>query len=202
MSYRPIALLGIVLVAAGVTAFSVYKQMERQPTVTSRAASDRQFGGPFEMTDDQGHKVTQADLLGKPSVLYFGFTYCPDVCPTTLSELSSLIDKLGKDADKLNFVFVSVDPERDTPKHMHEYLSYFSHKIRGFTGTKEQVAAITKAYGIYYKKVPLENGTYTIDHTASVFLINQKGGFVATIDTQEDQKTALGKLKRLVAMAN
>ena len=200
-SNRPIILLSIVLVAAVMTAYLVFEHIQSLPTSSSQADSGVQFGGPFEMVDDTGQTVTQADILGKPSVLFFGYTYCPDVCPTTLNDLSSMIDALGEDASRLNFVFISVDPERDTPEHLHQYLSYFSKNIRGFTGTPEQVAEITKAYGIYYKKVPDENGGYTVDHTASVFLFDAKGSFIATIDFQESREVALGKLRRLVALA-
>ncbi|MHB2266067.1 SCO family protein [Aliihoeflea sp. PC F10.4] len=99
-------------------------------TVRAMGASDA-IGGPFDMVDDSGKAVTEADLIGKPSAIFFGFTYCPDVCPTTLFELSALIDRLGPDADRMNFVMVTVDPQRDTPEILHEYVTVFDKRIRG-----------------------------------------------------------------------
>lgn len=157
------------------------------------------LGAPFRLVSDEDRPITDADLRGKPTVLYFGFTFCPEVCPTTLAELSGLMGKLGPDADKLNYAFVTVDPERDTPKLMHEYVGAFDPRIRGLTGTSDEIAAVAKSYGAYFKKVPLENGGYTMDHTASVYLLDAKGGFVGTIAYGEDEGSALAKLKRLVA---
>lgn len=158
------------------------------------------IGGPFEMIDDRGNVVTQADLVGRPSVIFFGFTYCPDVCPTTLFEFAALIDQLGPDADKMNFVMVTVDPERDTPEILHEYVTAFDERIRGFTGTAEQVARMAEAYKVHYERV--ETGDdYTMDHTASVYLMDAANAFAGTISYREDQETALQKLRRLIANA-
>lgn len=168
----------------------------------SREGGRFAVGGPFEMVDTTGQTVTEADLLGKPSVMFFGFTYCPDVCPTTLYDLSEMIERLGPDAEKMNFVFVSVDPERDTPEKLGDYISAFDDHIRGFTGSPEQVAKMAEAYRIYYEKVPLEGGDYTIDHTASVYLMDAEGNFIGTIDYNEDRETAFAKLKRLADMAD
>lgn len=199
--HRPTVILLLVAAALIATVFAVYSQLERQNTATRQLDASLQFGGDFQMVDDEGMPVTQQDILGKPTVMFFGFTYCPDVCPTTLADLSDLIEKLGSDADKLNYMFVSVDPERDTPEKMHQYLSYFDERIRGLTGTPEQLAAMAKAYGVYYKKVPLDGGSYTMDHTASVYLLNSQGGFVGTISFQENQTVALGKLQHLIEKA-
>ena len=129
------------------------------------------IGGPFTLTDDNGATVTEKTLAGKPYAMYFGYTYCPDVCPTTLFDLSRWIQKLGPDADKLDYVFVTVDPERDTAKLMHDYLSSFDQHIRGFTGTPAQIANIAKEYRVYYKKVPTDDGSYTMDHSAIIYLM-------------------------------
>lgn len=143
--------------------------------------------------------VTEKDLLGKPSVIFFGFTYCPDVCPTTLFELTALAEQLGPDADRINLVFISVDAERDGPTEMKQYLEAFDDRIIGLTGTDEQIDAAAKAYKIYYSKVPLERGDYTMDHTASVILMDADGRFFGTIDYEEDSAMQLAKLKRLIA---
>jgi protein SCO1 len=125
---------------------------------TGHAQGRAAIGGPFTLVDDTGAPVTEKTLAGKPYVIYFGYTYCPDVCPTTLVELSRWIKQLGPDADKLNYVFVTVDPERDTPKLLHGYLSSFDTHIRGFTGTPEQIAKIAKQYRIDYQKIAISGG--------------------------------------------
>ncbi|MBZ8132567.1 SCO family protein [Afifella sp. IM 167] len=158
------------------------------------------IGGPFTLTDEDGKTVTEADLLGKPTVVYFGFTYCPDVCPTTLYELTGLIERLGTEADKLNFVFVSVDWERDKPADLKRYTSAFDARIRGLSGTEEQIEQVAKAYKIYYRRVPTDDG-YTIDHTASVFLMDKDGKFVGTLAYGEDADTMLKKLENLADKA-
>lgn len=156
------------------------------------------IGGPFQLVDDTGRTVTEADIKGKPTVMYFGYTFCPEVCPTTLFDLSGWIKQLGADADKLNYVFVTVDPERDTVKTMHSYIGSFDPHIRGFTGTPDEVAAMAKAYHVYYQKVPGEKGNYTMDHSAQLFLLGPDNDFVGTIDYQEPDDVALKKLRRLI----
>jgi protein SCO1 len=121
-------------------------------------AATAPIGGPFTLVDDTGATVTERTIAGKPYVLYFGYKFCPDVCPTTLLDLSRWIQKLGPDADRLNYVFVTVDPERDTVQSMHAYLSSFDKRIRGYTGTPAEIAQIAKEYRVYYKKVPTEDG--------------------------------------------
>ena len=145
--------------------------------------------------------MTQASLLGRPAVLFFGFTACPEVCPTTLGELSVAMGELGAAADRLSVAFVSVDPERDKPDVLKTYLSAFDPRIRGLTGQAENVAAMTKRYGVFVRHVPLENGDYTMDHTASVLLQAADGSFFGTLDFHEDAASVLAKLKRLVGSA-
>lgn len=157
------------------------------------------IGGPFTMVDDEGRTVTQADFKGKPTVMFFGFTHCPDVCPTTLFELAGLIDELGPEADKLNYVFVSVDPDRDTPQVLHDYIASFDDRIVGLTGTEAQMTAMAKEYHVYHKKVPTEGGDYTMDHTATVYLMSPDNRLAGTIDYHESDDVALQKLKNLIA---
>jgi protein SCO1 len=157
--------------------------------------------GPFTLVDDTGATVTQKTLVGKPYAMYFGYTFCPDVCPTTLLDLSRWIKQLGPQAEKLNYVFVSIDPERDTPTLMHTYLSSFDKHIRGFTGTPEQVAGIARAYRVYYKKIPTDEGGYTMDHSAVIYLMSSEDKLVTVIPYQEDDSSAIAKLENLVAAA-
>jgi len=164
----------------------------------NRGAPATQIGGPFTLIDDAGVPVTEAALAGKPSAIYFGYTYCPEICPTTLLDLSRWIAKLGPDADKLNYVFVSIDPERDTPQLMHTYLSSFDKHIRGFTGTPEQVATIAKEYRVYYKKIPTQDGSYVMDHSSIIYLMAANRKFVSTIAYQENDAAALAKLRNLL----
>jgi protein SCO1 len=157
------------------------------------------IGGPFTLVDDTGAAVSQKTLAGKPYAMYFGYSYCPDVCPTTLLDLSRWIKKLGPDAEKLNYVFVTIDPGRDTPKLMHMYLSSFDKHIRGFTGTPEQVAKIAKEYRVYYKKIPTDDDGYVMDHSTIIYLMSADDKFVSVIPYQEGDASAVAKLQNLVA---
>jgi len=165
-----------------------------------RVAATTQIGGPFTLVDDTGATVTEKTIAGKPYVMYFGYTFCPDVCPTTLLDLSRWIKKLGPDADRLNYVFVTVDPERDTVQSMHAYLSSLDKHIRGYTGTPAQITQIAKEYRVYYKKVPTDDGGYTMDHSAIIYLMGPDNKFVTVIPYQEADASAIAKLKNLAAL--
>jgi protein SCO1 len=155
-------------------------------------------GGPFELTSQDGRRFNSDALKGKPFALFFGFTNCPDVCPTTLLELTNRMEDLGADADKLRLVFVTVDPEKDTPDFLKRYLANFDKRLIGLTGTADEIAAVAKAYRAIFKKVPTKDG-YTMDHTATVYLMDAQGRFVGTIAYQESPETQRAKLKRLVS---
>jgi protein SCO1/2 len=158
------------------------------------------IGGPFTLVDDTGATVTEKTLAGKPYIIYFGYTFCPDFCPTTLLDLSRWIKKLGPDADRLNYVFVTVDPERDTVQSLHTYLSSFDRRIRGYTGTPAEIAQIAKEYRVYYRKIPTGDGGYTMDHSAVLYLMGSDGKFVTVIPYREDDASAIPKLKNLAAL--
>src|SRR5437764_11280281 len=143
--------------------------------VTATAA----IGGPFQLTDQSGATVTEKDLQGRPTLIFFGFTHCPDVCPTSLFEISEILRAMGKDADKVNALFISVDPERDTTAAMKDYLSSFDPHLKGLTGDPAAVQKVITAYRVYAKKVPLKDGDYTMDHTALIYLMDRDGKFVA-----------------------
>lgn len=154
------------------------------------------IGGPFELTDHTGKTVTERDLKGRPTLLFFGFTHCPDVCPTTLFEVSELLRALGSDADKLGAYFVSVDPERDTPASMKDYLGSFDPHLKGLAGSVDATAKIVAAYRVYAKKVPLTGGDYTMDHTALVYLLDRDGKFVAPFNLKRPIAEQLTDLRR------
>ena len=198
MSGRIVGLIAAAVLAIVMTlaAFSILIDSRRTPAPQSTGVAT--VGGPFTLSGTEGQEVTEKDLLGKPSAVFFGFTFCPDVCPTTLFELASLMEQLGSDADRINFVFVSVDSGRDGPKEMKEYLGAFDDRIIGLTGTKEQIDVVTKAYKVYYARVPVEGGDYTMDHTASVLLMDSNGQFFGTMAYEEASDVMLAKLKRLI----
>lgn len=157
------------------------------------------FGkGTYSLIDQRGIGVDQTMFEGHPSALFFGFTHCPEVCPTTMAEMSGWFEALGEDGKDLRAYFVSIDPERDTPAVLGDYVSWVSDRITGITGRPEEIARIAKTWGVYYARVPLEGSDYTMDHTASVFLLDAKGEFQGTIAYREDQATALGKLRNLL----
>lgn len=155
-------------------------------------------GGPFLLTGTDGRPFDSARLAGRPFAIFFGFTRCPDVCPTTLSRLAVLRARLGDDGGRFDIVFISVDPEADTPEQIGRYLALFDMPVIGLTGTPQQLAAARRAYAVHAERVPLAGGGYTIDHTASVFLMGRRGEFVSAIDMHEGDEPALAKLRRLI----
>ena len=189
-----LAVVGIAALAAVLIGVVAYMMM--RPVRPDGSAA--RIGGPFTLVDTSGRTVTERDLRGKPSVIYFGFTYCPEACPTTLLAMGNWIRDLGPDADKLNFVFVTIDPERDTPAQMKLYLSAFDPRIRGFTGTPSQIARIAHAYGVYYQKAQLPGGGYTMDHSTVVYLMDAAGRYATVIAYKETPAQAEEKLRALV----
>jgi protein SCO1 len=153
-------------------------------------------GGPFQLQDQNGKAVTDADMKGKPFLVFFGFTHCPDICPTTLFDMSQLMKELGPDADRTGALFITVDPARDTPKVIKDYLSNFDPHLRGLTGDPAAINAALKAYRVYAKKVPLENGDYTMDHTALVYLMDKNGHFIAPFDVSRTPAAEAADLRR------
>jgi protein SCO1/2 len=138
------------------------------------------IGGPFALVDQNGKPVTEATFKGKPTLIYFGYTFCPDVCPTSLLLMETAVDKLGPDAaKKVNLVFITVDPTRDTPELLKGYVPNFGPTFVGLTGTPEQVAAVARSFRVYYQKVPgKDGGPYLMDHSSIVYLLDRNGRFV------------------------
>jgi protein SCO1 len=132
-------------------------------------------GGPFHLVDQDGRPVSDEDMKGRPFLVFFGFTHCPDICPTTLFDMSQMLHALGPDADRIGALFITVDPERDTPAVLKDYLANFDPHLRALTGDPAAVNAALKAYRVYATKVPLEGGDYTMDHTAVVYLMDRNG---------------------------
>jgi protein SCO1 len=137
------------------------------------------IGGPFTLIDQDGKAITERDMKGKPFLVFFGYTHCPDVCPTTLFELSEVMRAMGKDADRIGTLFITVDPDRDTPAVMKDYLSSFDPHMRGATGNQQQIGVVEKEFRVYAKKVPTKGDDYSMDHSAVVYLMDKEGRFVA-----------------------
>ena len=162
----------------------------------SKVAQPAAIGGPFQLTDQNGKAVTDENLKGKPTLIFFGYTHCPDVCPTSLFEISEVLRAMGKDADKVNAVFISVDPERDTQAAMKEYLSSFDPHLEGLSGDPDAIANVIKSYRVYAKKVPTKDGDYTMDHTALIYLMDRDGRFVSPFNLKRTPEEAAVELKR------
>ena len=156
-------------------------------------------GGQFALVDQRGAPIDQTLFIGKPSLLFFGYTHCPDVCPTTMGEMQGWFSALGNEAKTLQGVFVTVDPARDTPAILGDYVSFVSDRIVGVTGSQAEIDKLVKDWGAVAEKVPNADGSYLMNHSASVFLVNSKGEFVGTIAYGENTDTALEKIRRLVA---
>ncbi|MCO6185663.1 SCO family protein [Rhizobium sp. L1K21] len=171
-------------------------------TKNRESLDEAPFGVPFALTDQSGQEITQAALQEQPTALFFGYTHCPDVCPTTLFELDGWLKKVDPDGTKMKAFFVTVDPERDTPEILGQYIANVSNRITGISGEPDKVMEMVKGFRIYAKKVPIDendpNGDYTMDHTASVFLLNRGGRFKGTIAYGEDPDVAVKKLENLI----
>jgi protein SCO1/2 len=162
----------------------------------SKVAQPAAIGGPFQLTDQHGNAVTDKNLKGKPTLIFFGYTHCPDVCPTSLFEISEVLRAMGKDADKVNAVFISVDPERDTQAAMKDYLSSFDPHLEGLSGDPAETAKVITSYRVYAKKVPTKDGDYTMDHTALIYLMDRDGRFVSPFNLKRTPEEAAVELKR------
>ena len=152
-------------------------------------------GGPFHLEDQNGKPISDQDMKGRPFLVFFGYTHCPDVCPTTLFEISEVMKSLGTDADRTGVLFITVDPERDTPAVLKDYLSSFDPHLRGLTGDPDAIAATLKAYRVYAKKIPLKDGDYTMDHTAIVYVMDKNGRFVAPLNLKQTPAAAADQLR-------
>jgi protein SCO1/2 len=160
------------------------------------AAGPSAIGGPFNLIDQNAKPVTDQDFKGKPTLVFFGYTHCPDVCPTTLFDVSEVLRALGKDGDRAGALFVTVDPERDTAPVLKDYLSSFDPRLRAATGDQKAIDAVEKAYRVYAKKVPSDNADYTMDHTALVYLMDKQGRFVAPFSLKRRPEEAAADLRK------
>lgn len=192
-----IILWAAVLVMAGVLGW-----LTLEVTRTKDQIAEGPFGVPFQLVAQDGKPITEAAFQQKPTAVFFGFTHCPEVCPTTLFELNGWLHKVDPNGTKLNAYFVTVDPERDSPEILGRYVSNVTDRVIGISGPADKVAEMVKGFRVYARKVPVDdknpNGDYTMDHTASVFLLNKGGRFVGTISYGEATETAEKKLQNLI----
>jgi protein SCO1/2 len=163
------------------------------PASLVRAAA---VGGPFSLIDEHGRPFTDQDLKGKPFLVFFGFVRCPVVCPTTLFEMSEVLRALGTDADRAAGILITLDPERDTPEMLKDYIGSFDAQLHALTGPSDEIARVAKAYRVYYRKVPLGGDEYTVDHTAIVYLMDKQGHFVAPFNVKRSPDAAAAELRR------
>ena len=157
------------------------------------------IGGPFRLVDQNGKTVTDADLKGKWSLVYFGYTHCPDACPTALNDIAIALDELGPQRSAVRPVFVTVDPERDTPAVLKSYVTSFDAPILALTGTPEEIAQAAKGYRVYYAKHPEAGGDYSMDHSSVIYVMDPQGRFTASFTQENSPEEIAARLKKLLA---
>jgi len=175
----------------------IIPRSEQEPVRASSGIAA--IGGPFRLTTHKGDTLTDADLRGRPFLVFFGFTHCPDICPTTLAELTLRYETLGAEADKLTTLMITVDPERDTQELLAQYMEAFDPRFLALRGAVAETEAIAQAYKAFIRKVPLEGGSYTMDHNAIIYMMDRSGRFMNSLDRHESEDVQLAKLRRLIA---
>jgi protein SCO1 len=190
---RVALILGAFLVGLVVFLGAIFLVTGLSPAPNAGVAT---IGGPFHLVDENGKPFSDQDMKGKPYLVFFGYTHCPDICPTTLFDMSQLFRKLGPDANRAGALFITVDPERDTQPVLKDYLASFDPHLRALTGDRKAIDQAIKGYRVYAKKVPLAAGGYTMDHTAMVYLMDKDGNFVAPFNMQRSADTEAAELRR------
>jgi protein SCO1/2 len=189
-------LAGLVILGAGVF---LALEMRDNPRGAGGTVLASAIGGPFHLTDQNGKTVTDADLKGKWSLIYFGYTHCPDACPTALNDISIALEELGPKRGEVRPVFITVDPERDTSETLKSYVTSFDAPILALTGTAEQVAQAAKSYRVYYAKHPEAGGDYSMDHSSVIYVMDPQGRFTASFTHESSPEQIAERLKKLLA---
>lgn len=190
------AAVAVVLAVAGSLLIGFVAQQADGAPAASTAKGG--VGGPFTLATHTGGTLSDTDLKGTPFAVFFGFTHCPEICPTTLWEMSTALGELGADGDRLKVLFVTVDPERDTAAFLSDYLGVFDPRIVGLIGDDEDLEALRRDYRVFWEKVPLEGSDYTMNHSAAVYLMDAQGDFAGTIAYGETAEARLAKLRALI----
>jgi protein SCO1 len=191
-----VACAGILVVAAGVLLALAFRDTPRGAAGTALASA---IGGPFQLVDQNGKTVTDGDLKGKWQLVFFGYTHCPDACPTALNEIALALDRLGAKRDAVGVVFITVDPERDTPAVLKSYLASFDAPVTGLTGTAAEVAQAARDYRVYYAKHPNPDGSYDMDHSAVIYVMDPQGRFTASFTPDSTAEDIAGRLQKLLS---
>jgi protein SCO1 len=187
---------GLVIMGAGALLALAHRDAPRGAAGTLLASA---IGGPFRLVDQNGNTVTDADLKGKWSLVYFGYTHCPDACPTALNDIAIALDQLGPRREAVRSVFITVDPERDTPEVLKEYVTSFDAQILALSGSAEEIARAAKAYRVYYAKHPEPGGDYSMDHSSVIYVMDPEGRFTASFTHQSTPEEIADRLKKLLA---
>ena len=191
-----IVFAGVLVIAAGVLLALALRETPRGAAGTALASA---IGGPFQLIDQNGKPFSDADLKGKWHLIFFGYTHCPDACPTALNEMSLALDRLGMKRDEVGVVFITVDPERDTPDALKSYVQSFDAPIVALTGSPEAVAQAAKAYRVFYAKHPRPDGDYDMDHSAVIYVMNPEGRFTATFTPDSSADAIVQRLQKLIS---
>jgi protein SCO1/2 len=186
----------VLIVAAGALLIVAMRENPKGAAGTMLASA---IGGPFQLVDQNGKRVSDADLKGKWQLLFFGYTHCPDACPTALNEIALALDKLGDKRDKVEVVFITVDPERDTPQVLKSYVQSFDASIVALTGSPDQIAQAAKAYRVFYAKHPRPDGGYEMDHSAVIYVMDPQGRFTATFTPESTADAIAERLQKLLS---
>ena len=187
---------GLVILGAGALLALAYRDTPRGAAGSLLASA---IGGPFRLVDQNGKTVTDADLKGKWSLVYFGYTHCPDACPTALNDIAIALDQLGAKRDAVRSVFITIDPERDTPEVLKDYVASFDAPILALSGSSEEIARAAKAYRVYYAKHPEPGGDYSMDHSSVIYVMDPEGRFTASFTHQSTPEEIAERLKKLLA---
>jgi len=191
-----IVFAGVLVIAAGVLLALALRETPRGAAGTALASA---IGGQFQLIDQNGKPFSDANLKGKWHLIFFGYTHCPDACPTALNEMSLALDRLGIKRDEVGVVFITVDPERDTPDVLKSYVQSFDAPIVALTGSPEAVAQAAKAYRVFYAKHPRADGDYDMDHSAVIYVMNPEGGFTATFTPDSSADAIVQRLQKLIS---
>ncbi len=197
----PGLLISSVLVAGFLWYVNVYVEIG-PPAPTSgfvQGEGQADIGGPFSLIDHNGVRRTEADFLGKYTLVFFGYTYCPDVCPTTLAVLSAVLREMGETADRVVPVLISVDPARDTPEAMRAYLSAFDPRFVGLTGSEEEIAEAARVYRVYYQSHVQDGPNYTVDHSSVIYLMGPDGNFITNYTLEAGPQAISANVMRQIA---
>jgi cytochrome oxidase Cu insertion factor (SCO1/SenC/PrrC family) len=196
-----VSIAGAALGLAAAVALLPHVRERLLPSVGQQVSGKALVGGAFTLTDSNGKRVTDQDYRGKYTLVFFGFTACPDVCPAGLQLMAGALEKLGPKAQRITPIFISVDPERDTPEKLAAYVKNFDARLVGLTGTPEEIAAVAKAYKVYYEKVPNKehSGDYTMDHTSIIYVMDPKGEFVTHFTPSTSVDELASRLDKLLS---